>query len=77
MCSLLTKLHVRIPHPLVIFYNKIDAMQLCYNLVSHFWIKLVVVDFHFIRDQVQNGVVHVAHMSSKNHLADALTKLLH
>ena len=77
MCSLLTKLHVQIPHPLVIFYNKIGAMQLFYNLVSHSWIKLVVVDFHFIHDQVQNGVVHVAHMLSKNHLADALTKLLH
>ena len=38
--------------------------------------KHVAIDFHFIRDQVQNGVLRVAHVSSADQLADALTKPL-
>ena len=38
--------------------------------------KHVAIDFHFIRDQVQNGVIYVAHVSSADQLADALTKPL-
>lgn len=38
--------------------------------------KHVAIDFHFIRDQVQNGVLRVAHVSSTDQLADALTKPL-
>ena len=38
--------------------------------------KHVAIDFHFIRDQVQSGNLRVAHVSSKDQLADALTKPL-
>ena len=38
--------------------------------------KHVAIDFHFIRDQVQSGSLRVAHVSSSDQLADALTKPL-
>jgi hypothetical protein len=38
--------------------------------------KHVAIDFHFIRDQVQSGVLHVAHDSSKDQHVDTLTKPL-
>lgn len=38
--------------------------------------KHVAIDFHFIRDQVQNGALRVAHVSSEDQLADALNKPL-
>ena len=38
--------------------------------------KHVVIDFLFIQDQVQNGALHVAHVSFEDQLADALTKPL-
>ena len=38
--------------------------------------KHVALDYHFIRDQVQNGLLRVAHVSSANQLSDALTKTL-
>ena len=38
--------------------------------------KHVAIDFHFIRDQVQSGSLRVAHVSSNDQLADALTKPL-
>jgi hypothetical protein len=38
--------------------------------------KHVVVDYHFIKDQVQSDLLRVAHVSSADQLADILTKLL-
>jgi len=38
--------------------------------------KHVAIDFYFIRDQVQSGVLRVMHVSSEDQLADALTKPL-
>jgi hypothetical protein len=38
--------------------------------------KHVAIDFHFIRDQVQNSVLCVAHVSSADQLANALIKPL-
>ena len=43
----------------------------------HSKIKHVAIDYHFIREQVQNGVLRVAHVSPANQLADTLTKPLH
>jgi len=42
----------------------------------HSRIKHVAIDFHFIRNQVQNDALRVAHFSSKDLLGNALTKLL-
>jgi hypothetical protein len=38
--------------------------------------KHVAINFHFIREQVQNGILRVSHVSSDDQLADALTKPL-
>ena len=38
--------------------------------------KHVALDYHFIREQVQGGSLRVAHVSSADQLADALTKPL-
>lgn len=38
--------------------------------------KHVAMDYHFIRDQVQSGRLHVAHISSADQLADLLIKPL-
>jgi hypothetical protein len=39
--------------------------------------KHVAIDFHFIKNQVQNDVLHVACISSADQFADALTKPLY
>ena len=38
--------------------------------------KHVAFDYHFIRDQVQSGALHVTHVSLADQLANALTKPL-
>ena len=38
--------------------------------------KHMAFDYHFIRDQVQLGALHVTHVSSVDQLANSLTKPL-
>ena len=38
--------------------------------------KHVALDYHFICEQVQHGLLRVAHVSSTEQLADALSKAL-
>ena len=74
LCYLLIDLGVQFPCRLVIFCDNVGATQLCSNLVFHSRMKHVAINFHFIREQVQTGVLCVVHVSSVDQLADALTK---
>lgn len=38
--------------------------------------KHVALDYHFIRGQIQNSMLRVAHIITKDHLGNALTKPL-
>jgi len=76
VCFLLTDLGLKLPVAPVIYCDNVGATQLCYNPVFHSRMKHVAIDFHFIRDQVQSGGLRVAHVSSSDQLADALTKPL-
>ncbi|RVW71213.1 Retrovirus-related Pol polyprotein from transposon RE2 [Vitis vinifera] len=44
--------------------------------VFHSRMKHVALDYHFIQEQVQNGLLRVSHISASNQLVDALTKPL-
>ncbi|KAH9803109.1 G-type lectin S-receptor-like serine/threonine-protein kinase [Citrus sinensis] len=76
VCYLLTDLGVLLSNAPVIYCDNFGATQLCSNPVFHSRMKHVAIDFHFIRDQVQTGALRVAHVSSADQLADALTKPL-
>ncbi|XXG68216.1 hypothetical protein AAC387_Pa06g1354 [Persea americana] len=76
ICFLLTDLGILLPYCPVIYCDNIGATQLCSNPIFHSRMKHVAIDFHFIRDQVQSGALRVAHVSSEDQLADALTKPL-
>lgn len=38
--------------------------------------KHIAIDYHFVRNQVQKGALRVAHVNTRDQLADALTKPL-
>ena len=77
VCFLLDELSVSLSHSPVIYCDNVGATSLCSNPVFHSRMKHVATDFHFIRNQVQSGRLRVAHVSSKDQLADALTKPLY
>ncbi|WKA00146.1 hypothetical protein VitviT2T_018534 [Vitis vinifera] len=74
--SLLCDLGIQLPTCPIIYCDNVGATQVCSNPVFHSRMKHVAIDFHFIRDQVQKGILRVAHVSSTDQLADLLTKSL-
>lgn len=76
ICSLLTELGIHLPLPPVIYCDYVGATYLCANPVFHSRMKHIALDYHFIRNQVQAGILRVSHVSTHDQLADALTKPL-
>ena len=76
VCSLLTELGIPLPTVPVIYCDNVGATYLCANPVFHTRMKHVALDYHFIRANVQSGALRVSHVSTKDQLADALTKSL-
>lgn len=76
VCSLLTELGVLVPTTPTVYCDKIGATYLCANPVFHSQMKHIALDYHFVRGQIQSGVLRVSYVSTKDQLADALTKPL-
>ena len=76
ICSLLNELGIDLTQPPIVYCDDVGATNLCANPVFHSRMNHVALDYHFIRDQVHNGLLQVAHVSSTNLLANALTKPL-
>ncbi|KAL6328776.1 hypothetical protein AAG906_003793 [Vitis piasezkii] len=73
ICSLLTELGVTLPTN-QLFIVIMLVQQICSNPVFHSRMKHVALDYHFIREQVQNGLLRVSHISPRS--THALTKPL-
>lgn len=76
ICNILTELGVPIPTKPVIYCDNVGATFLCANPVFHSRMKHIAIDYHFIRGHIQQGILRVAHVNTKDQLADALTKPL-
>ncbi|WRX24981.1 GAG-pre-integrase domain - like 8 [Theobroma cacao] len=74
--NLLRELQVKCLSSPQIFCDKIGPTYLSVNLMFHSRMKHVSIDYHFVRDHVACGSFIVSHISSKDQLADALTKPL-
>lgn len=70
--SLLHELGVSLTKPPVIYCDNIGATYVCANPVFHSRMKHIAIDFHFVRDKVSKGLLHVSHVATNNQLADAL-----
>ena len=74
--SLLHELGIPVSQTPAIYCDNMGAMYLAANPVFHSRMKHLALDYHFVRHQVQTGVVRVSHVSTHDQLADALTKPL-
>ena len=73
--SLLHELGVPQSPPIVLCDN-LGATYLSINLICDSRSKHVKIDIHFVRDYVANGVLDIQFVSTKDQLADILTKPL-
>ena len=59
-----------------LFCDNVGATYLCSNPVLHSRMKHISLDFHFVREQVHAGHLLVSHVSTKDQIADIMTKPL-
>lgn len=76
ICSVLSELGLKLTTPPTIYCDNVGATYLCANPVFHSRMKHIAIDYHFIRELIQTSKLRVAHVSTKDQLADALTKPL-
>lgn len=74
--NILRELGVTISQPSTLFCDNTGATYLCANPVYHSRMKHLALDYHFVRERVSDGSIRVLHISSKDQLADVLTKPL-
>ena len=59
-----------------IFCDNLSATHYSTNLVFHSRMKHLAIDFHYVREKVQQGTLRVTHISGVDQHVDALTKPL-
>ncbi|GJR07175.1 retrovirus-related pol polyprotein from transposon TNT 1-94 [Tanacetum coccineum] len=58
------------------YYDNKSAIALCCNNVQHSRSKHIDIRFHFIKEQVENGMVELYFVNTEYQLADIFTKTL-
>ncbi|GJT31993.1 hypothetical protein Tco_0922412 [Tanacetum coccineum] len=58
------------------YYGNKSAISLCCNNVQHSRSKHIDIRFHFIKEQVENGVVELYFVNTEYQLADIFTNAL-
>ena len=74
--NLLKELQITLPSTPLLLCDNIGATYLCSNPIHHSRMKHISLDYHFVSEQVQAGCIRVSHVSTKDQLANLLTKPL-
>lgn len=74
--NLFRELRLTTTMPPVIYCDNAGATYVSANPVFHSKMKHLGLDYHFVRENVQAGQLHVSYISNTDQLADALTKPL-
>ena len=74
--NILNEMEIEVCRPIELFIDNKYAISLTRNPVLHGRSKKIEVKFHFLREQVNIGVLQVVHCSTDLQLADIFTKPL-
>lgn len=73
---ILRDIGVSLRHPPVLFCVNISALSMTTNHVFHTRTKHIELDFHFVREKVNCGLLTTSYVTSSSRLADIFTKAL-
>ena len=76
LSRLLTKFGVPYPKPILVFCESQSALHIAKNPIFHERTKHIEVDYHFVRYVLQQGLISLHHIATKDQLADILKKAL-
>ena len=65
-----------IMHPIVIFYDNTNAINISKNLVMHTKTKHIAIKYHFLRELVQDKEVILKYVNTKEQITNIFTKPL-
>jgi len=71
---LLMELVVPCSQPITLFGDNTSAISIATNPLHHERTKHIEVDFHYIRELVQDKILSLVHVSSHEQIADLFTK---
>lgn len=74
--GLFKELGISFARPDLLFCNNKVVIQIANNPVFHERTKHIKIDCHFIREKQLEGIVQPTYVSSKQQVADLLTKAL-
>ena len=74
--NLLQDLKIKVSKLVKLMIDNILAISLTKNPILHGRRKHIATKFHYLRSQVQNGVLEVARYSIQKQLTDALNKAI-
>ena len=73
---LLAELQIKGCTPINVWCDNMSAIKMANNPVHHDRTKHVEIDRHFIKEKVDNSVIKLAYVPSRNQIADVMTKSL-
>ncbi|KAH7521922.1 hypothetical protein FEM48_Zijuj07G0083300 [Ziziphus jujuba var. spinosa] len=75
--SLLKDMKINQKGPAIIFCDNQASLHIATNPVYHERTKHIEIDYHIGREKIQPGILKTLHVTSRNQLADMMTKALH
>ncbi|CAL9031012.1 unnamed protein product [Prunus brigantina] len=72
--QLLQELHVSLPSPSLLWCNNSSSIALASNPIFHAGTKHIDVDYHYVRELVLAGSLHVHYVSTHTQMPDIFTK---
>ena len=76
LISVIKQLNINNKEKFHLFTDSLSAIELANNPEHHAKTKHIDIQYHFVREHVTNNTIQLSHISTKEQLADVLTKAL-
>ena len=76
LISVIKQLNINNKEKFHLFTDSLSAIELANNPEHHAKTKHIDIQYHFVREHVTNNTIQLSHISTKEQLADILTKTL-